>query len=282
MIIAKNIKTISEFLDSKAKNGLTIGFVPTMGALHQGHISLVKQAKKECKVVVVSIFVNPSQFGPNEDYKKYPRVIDQDCQLLKQNNVDAVFLPTADQMYPRGFSTWVNESKLSDHLCGQSRPGHFKGVGTVVVKLFNIIQPNKAYFGAKDYQQALIIKKIVKDLNIPVKIVVCPIKREFDGLAMSSRNVYLDQQQRQQALALFKSLKSAENKVKSGCCDPKAVIKTVSDFIKKHDQLKIDYIRIVDAQTLEPIEKIVKPAVLAVAVFAGKTRLIDNIVLIKS
>jgi pantoate--beta-alanine ligase len=262
------------------KQGKSIGFVPTMGALHEGHLSLVRQARKENDIVVVSIFVNPTQFGPNEDFERYPRQFDKDKELLERENVDYIFYPSVSEMYPEGYETYVYLEKLPEHLCGLSRPGHFRGVATVVAKLFNIVQPDKAYFGQKDYQQALIIKKMVRDLNFPIEIVVMPIVREYDGLAMSSRNMYLSHEERKNANVLYKSLQRAKELIKGGERDVNKIKKEMEKIISSVPS-RIDYIEIVHPETLDSLEVIpgkgvIDRVVVAVAVFIGSARLIDN------
>ncbi len=256
-----------------------VGFVPTMGYLHQGHISLVRRSKAENDVTVVSIFVNPTQFGPNEDYKSYPRDLDRDLSMLEKEAVDFVFAPEVDDMYPKGHSTYVNEESLSKYLCGKSRPGHFRGVCTVVTKLFNIVKPHRAYFGQKDAQQFRVIRRMVRDLNMDVEVIECPIVREPDGLAMSSRNVYLSTQEREQALALNKALKLAENLYNSGERNASRIIEKMTDYLSTFDKLKIDYIEIVDEEFLEPVTRIDCKVIVAIAVWVGKARLIDNVIL---
>ncbi len=284
MKIISNIEKMNQYAQSLTRKGFKIGFVPTMGALHEGHISLVRLAKKYSEKVIVSIFVNPIQFGPKEDYKRYPRTFENDCKLLKKENVDAVFYPSPNDMFPEGFSTYVEvdagKSKgLDKKLCGISRPGHFRGVTTVVAKLFNIINPDIAVFGAKDFQQQLIIKKMVKDLNYKVKIITAPTYRERDGLAMSSRNSYLSSSQRHQATALYKSLLLAKRMILSNEKSPKKIISIMKKFIEANIGIKIDYISVVDPNTLEDVKEIKRPVLIAIAAFLGKTRLIDNMVI---
>ncbi|MCB4792045.1 MAG: pantoate--beta-alanine ligase [Elusimicrobia bacterium] len=260
------------------QKGKSVGLVPTMGALHEGHASLVKKARKENEIVVVSIFVNPIQFGPNEDYLRYPRPFSKDKKICKSLKVDYIFAPEVKDMYPGGQLAHISVSRVSEVLCGPLRPGHFKGVATVVAKLFNIILPVKAYFGAKDYQQLKIIEKMACDLNFPVKIIACPILREKDGLAMSSRNQYLTKTERENSLNIHRSLKLGEKLIKSKKIrNSKDVLNKIIPEIKKIPGSKIDYIRIVHPETLEYISKIKLPIVIAAAVWIGKTRLIDNI-----
>jgi len=247
--------------------------------LHQGHLSLIRQARKENDFTVVSIFVNPAQFGPKEDFKKYPRILKKDALLCKKSGVDIIFYPEVKAMYPDNYKTYVSVEDLSSCLCGKSRPGHFRGVATIVSKLFNIIQPDTAYFGQKDAQQAGIIKKMVCDLNMPVKIKVMPTIREKDGLALSSRNVYLNKNERQDALVLFKALNLASSLIKNGLRDTNRIMYRVSETIKKKRTAKIDYISIVSLEDLKPIKKISESCLIALAVWIGKTRLIDNVII---
>ncbi|MDP8230888.1 MAG: pantoate--beta-alanine ligase [Candidatus Gorgyraea atricola] len=274
----KIYRSIKPLINLKGKKG-TIGLVPTMGFLHGGHLSLIRRARKDTDRVVVSIFVNPTQFGPKEDLKKYPRDLNRDLRLCRKEGVDIVFIPTARTIYANGFSTYVNVGNIAGTLCGASRPGHFKGVATVVAKLFNIVQPDIAYFGQKDAQQAIVIKKMVEDLNIPIKIKVMPIVREKDGLAMSSRNLYLSPQERREALSLYKSLKLAKTLYRKGERDSRNIIKMIQKEILKESNAKIDYVSIVDTKNLKPLDRISNKALVAVAAKIGKTRLIDNAIL---
>jgi len=257
----------------------TIGFVPTMGALHEGHLSLMRKARRDNDVVVVSIFVNPTQFGPREDFRRYPRPLRRDLGLCRKEKVDFIFYPQAKDMYPQDFKTYVVVKDLSNVLCGKSREGHFQGVVTVVIKLFNIVQPDIAYFGQKDAQQSIIIRRMVDDLNMPVKIKVMPTVREKDGLAMSSRNTYLNARERKDALILNKSLRLAGLLVKSGLRDANRVIQRMKQLIMKKKTAKIDYIAIVDTKNLKPVKRIENRCLIALAVWIGKTRLIDNMVI---
>jgi pantoate--beta-alanine ligase len=250
-----------------------------MGALHPGHLSLIRASRKENDLVVVSIFVNPVQFGPREDFKKYPRTLIKDAQLCRKEKVDVIFYPSVKQMYPPGFKTYIEVKGLSQLLCGKSRPGHFKGVATVVAKLFNIVVPDVAYFGQKDAQQSVIIKRVAGDLNLPVRIEVMPIIREKDGLALSSRNVYLDAKERESATVLYKALKEAKELVKKGVLNPRCIITRMKGIIKKEKYAKIDYICMVDTLDLKPVKKIKDKILIALAVWVGRTRLIDNIVI---
>jgi pantoate--beta-alanine ligase len=249
-----------------------------MGALHDGHLSLVRAAKAQCDVVVVSIFVNPTQFGPNEDFSKYPRTFERDRELLENEGVDVLFAPSVDEMYPAGAVTYVTVEGMSEKLCSKSRPGHFRGVTTVVAKLFNIVEPDVAFFGQKDAAQAAIIRRMVRDLNFPVEIVVGPIVREPDGLAMSSRNAYLDPQQRKAALALRRALLRVQNLFNQGERSATKLI-AAGKLEFTEEPVRLDYLEIVDPETLNPLVNALNGSLVAVAAFVGTTRLIDNIVL---
>jgi pantoate--beta-alanine ligase len=259
------------------KEGKSIGLVPTMGYLHEGHLSLVKAAKKHTDVVVMSIFINPIQFGPKEDFEKYPRDLKHDEEMAREAGVDVIFYPSLKDMYPEGYATYVIVEKLTGSLCGESRPGHFRGVATVVTKLFNIVKPDVAYFGQKDMQQAMMIKKMASDLNMDIEVKMMPIAREKDGLAMSSRNIYLGTAERKDAVVLYQSLLKAETLIKNGERDAGKIIKTVEEMIKAKSSAKIEYVKLVDARGLKDIKVITGEIALAVAVFFGNTRLIDNI-----
>ncbi len=278
MTVVKSIDQMKK-ISSELRKEKTIGFVPTMGYLHEGHVSLVRRSKKENDITIVSIFVNPTQFGPNEDYNSYPRDLKRDLSMLEKEGVDFVFIPEVEEMYPKNYSTYVNEESLSRYLCGRSRPGHFRGVCTVVTKLFNIVKPHRAYFGQKDAQQFRIIRRMVRDLNMDVEVIECPIVRESDGLAMSSRNVYLSTEERNQALALNKSLKMVENLYKSGERSAEKMKEEMVQYLSSFDKIKIDYVEIVDEETLEPVEKIEGKVIVAIAAWVGKARLIDNTIL---
>jgi pantoate--beta-alanine ligase len=263
------------------QRGRSLGFVPTMGALHDGHLSLVKRAKMENDVVIASIFVNPLQFGPSEDLDKYPRDIDEDVRKLREAEIDILFLPDNTLIYPEGFSTHIVVDALSDKLCGKFRPGHFSGVATVVAKLFNIISPTRAYFGQKDFQQTVIIKRMVKDLNSSIDVVVCPTIREQDGLAMSSRNAYLDSEQRRAAGILYQSLSKASEAVKSGLNSGEKVRELMRKTLSAEPLISgIDYASVCDPETLKEVDEIKSDVLFAVAVRIGNTRLIDNILLL--
>lgn len=275
----EKIDDIRNVLNLERKKNHSIGFVPTMGFLHAGHLSLIKEARKNNDILVVSIFVNPTQFGPDEDLETYPRDINRDLELCEAAGVDYIFNPSVDEMYGKNYATYVvSESDITNKLCGASRDGHFKGVMSVVTKLFNIILPNRAYFGRKDYQQVAVIKKMVKDLSMPVEIVDCPIVREADGLAMSSRNTYLTPKEREDALVLNRSLKEAKARIDRGEKNKEVIVQEILDKINAIPYSVIDYVEILDARTLEDIETINRDVVIALAVTFGKPRLIDNIV----
>jgi pantoate--beta-alanine ligase len=261
------------------RDGKRLGFVPTMGALHEGHVSLVRAAKAKSDVVAVSIFVNPLQFGPNEDLAKYPRTFERDRDLLEKEAVDILFAPTPEEMYSAGAVTCVTVEGLSEKLCGKSRPGHFRGVTTVVAKLFHIVEPDLAFFGQKDAAQATIIGHMVRDLNLPVEIVVCPIVRESDGLAMSSRNAYLSSQQRKSALVLHRALTEVKRRFDQGGRNAHALIEVAKQVLAQEHAVRLDYFEIVDPATLDPVQELTSTALVAVAAFVGNTRLIDNILL---
>ncbi|OGO00688.1 MAG: pantoate--beta-alanine ligase [Chloroflexi bacterium RBG_13_51_52] len=272
------IKTIAEMRQLRKDAAGSVGFVPTMGFLHEGHISLVKRAKKENAVVVVSIFVNPAQFGPREDFKKYPRDIKRDLALLEPLT-DIVFMPSTDEMYPKNYSSWVEVQDITEELEGAARPGHFRGVSTIVNKLFNIVEPTKAYFGQKDAQQVAVIKKMVRDLNMNLQVVACPTVREKDGLAMSSRNTYLTSEQRRAAPVLYKALMLAKELAAQGEKDAGVLRHEMTELIEKESLADIEYISVADNETLKEIHRMKLPALVSMAVKFGKTRLIDNIVL---
>ena len=277
MKIARTIKSVRNNVAAARSKGKKIGLVPTMGAFHIGHISLIEAAVKKCDFVVVSIFVNPTQFGPGEDFKKYPRTFNTDLEICRKAGVDVVFAPTTKQMYPEENLTWVNVEKLTDSLCGQSRPEHFRGVATVCAKLFNIVAPDIAFFGRKDAQQAIVIKRMVADLNMPLKIVVCPTVRQPDGLAVSSRNQYLTEQQKKDATCIYKSLQKCREMIDAGITDPRKIITQMRKILSRKPSIKIEYTSIVDAETLQTIDRITGKVLVAVAVRIGPARLIDNI-----
>jgi len=272
-------KTIAEMKALRMKSFGSVGFVPTMGYLHDGHLALVKQAQDENSVIIVSIFVNPTQFGPKEDFRTYPRDTERDLALLEKERTDIVFMPSDKEMYPEGYLSWVEVEKVTDRLEGSCRPGHFRGVATVVAKLFNIVEPTRAYFGQKDAQQALVIKKMVADLNMNLEVIVAATVRENDGLAMSSRNVYLNPQERQAATVLFKALTLAQNLWEKGESNAETIRQKMTSLISKEPLAKIEYVSIADAETLEELTEIDKPALASLAVRFGKTRLIDNTIL---
>ena len=280
MKIIDSISRMHTMVKIIKKEGKSMGLVPTMGYLHDGHASLMRTARAHTDVVVMSIFVNPLQFGPHEDFEKYPRDFARDEDLARRSGVDIIFYPKQAEMYPADYRTYVDVEGLTSGLCGASRPGHFKGVTTVVAKLFSIVKPDMAYFGQKDAQQAIVIKRMVEDLNMGIDVKVLPTVREKDGLAMSSRNVYLSKEERADAGILGKSLKTAEKMiVGSSERDPKKVIAAMSDMIKAAPSARIGYISIVDAKNLQTVEVISGEVLVALAVFIGKTRLIDNIIL---
>jgi len=259
------------------REGTRLGFVATMGALHEGHLSLVRAAKATCDVVAASIFVNPAQFGPSEDLTKYPRTFDRDRQLLEREGVELLIAPSVEEMYPTGTVTWVDVEGLSDKLDGRSRPGHFRGVATVVAKLFHAVEPDAAFFGQKDAAQLAIIRRMVRDLNFPVEIVACPIVREADGLAMSSRNAYLDPQQRRQALVLYRSLLRVRKLWEGGESSAAKLVAAGCEEVAGEKSVRLDYFEIVDADSLDPVETVRQGALVPVAAVVGTTRLIDNI-----
>ena len=261
------------------QQGNTIGFVPTMGALHAGHISLVRAAKARCEFVVASIFVNPTQFGPNEDFTSYPRTFDADRQKLEAEGVDLLFAPSVEEMYPEGATTFVTVEDIGDRLDGRSRPGHFRGVTTVVAKLFHIVEPDAAFFGQKDAAQAAIVKRMVRDLMFPIEIVVSPIVREADGLALSSRNAYLSPEERRQATVLSRALREVATQYQAGETNAASLVAAARKIFASEPVVRIDYIEIVDPETLQPLLTAQNGTLIAVAAFVGTTRLIDNIVL---
>ena len=261
---------------ARAENRI-IGLVPTMGALHAGHLSLVERARRECSPVIASIFVNPKQFGPNEDFSKYPRTFESDSEKLEHAGVDFLFAPEPREIYPDGFATYVNVDGLSEKLEGRSRPGHFRGVTTVVMKLLQIVQPNFAYFGRKDAQQSRLITQMARDLNLDTGIVVCPPVREPDGLALSSRNVYLNAEERKASTVLHRALGAAKSELATGVRDALQLQTVLQRTLAAERAVRVDYAEIVDAQTFDPIIRVSKPCYVLLAVFVGKTRLIDNL-----
>jgi pantoate--beta-alanine ligase len=270
------VGTIPEIRTLRQQLSGSVGFVPTMGYLHEGHLALVKQARIENSAVIVSIYVNPTQFGPREDFGAYPRELNRDLESLQKEGVDIVFVPSDDEMYPPEFSSWVDVEKVTGRLEGASRPGHFRGVATVVAKLFNIVQPTRAYFGQKDAQQAAVIKRMVADLNLGMEIVVVSTVRERDGLAMSSRNVYLSPEERRAATILFRALNLARQLRQGGEKDAEEIRRQMTSLIQKEPLAQIDYVSIADAETLEELDLVDHPALASLAIRIGKTRLIDN------
>jgi len=254
-----------------------VGLVPTMGALHRGHLSLIERARRDCSPVIASIFVNPKQFGPNEDFAKYPRAFESDSEKLQRAGVDALFAPEPSEIYPDGFSTYVNVDGLSEKLEGRSRPGHFRGVTTVVIKLLQIVQPNFAYFGRKDAQQSRLITQMARDLNLDTEIVVCPPVRESDGLALSSRNIYLNADERKAATVLYRALEAARSELAAGVRDAVQLQTSLRRRLDSEHRARVDYAEVVDAESFEPVVRVSKPTYILLAVFIGKTRLIDNL-----
>ncbi len=279
MLIVRNIADARAALAKLRAERRCIGLVPTMGALHEGHLSLVRAAKAHCNAVVTTIFVNPTQFAPGEDFAKYPRTFEADCALLEKEGVDVLFAPEAAEMYPAGASTVVKVAGLSDRLDGQSRPGHFTGVATVVAKMFNIVQPNHAFFGQKDAAQVAVLRRMVRDLHFNLELVVCPTVREADGLAMSSRNRYLSPEQRQQALVLSRALRRVEAEIGAGLVDAPALIDAGLAVLADEPEIRVDYFSVVDPNTLEDVVDVTAGALVAVAAVVGPARLIDNVVI---
>jgi pantoate--beta-alanine ligase len=280
MLILRKIAEVRQWVQEKKKQGLRVGLVPTMGYLHEGHLSLVRAARQENDLVVMSIFVNPLQFGPREDFATYPRDLARDADLAERAGVDMIFAPEGEEMYPYyPQDTTVQVARLAEGLCGVSRPGHFTGVATVVTKLFMIVLPERAYFGQKDYQQFLVIKRMAADLNMPIEVRMVPIKREADGLAMSSRNTYLSAEERRQAVCLVAALRLCKERFEQGENNSERLIKAMAARINREPAAQIDYIKICDADTLEEMSRIDRPVVVALAVYIGKTRLIDNMLL---
>lgn len=277
MEVAATIESVRNAVRAARREGRKIGLVPTMGALHIGHVSLIEAAARECDFVVVSIFVNPTQFGPGEDFEKYPRPLEADLALCREAGVDVVFAPAPKEIYPAENITWVAVEKLTEPLCGRSRPGHFRGVTTVCAKLFNIVAPDVAYFGQKDAQQAIVIKRMVRDLNMALRIVVCPTVREPNGLAVSSRNQYLSAQQKRDAAKIYQSLEKCRQMIAAGVRDPRQIIAQMRNVLQQVPSIQIEYISLVDAETLESVEQIAGQVLAAVAVRLGPARLIDNI-----
>jgi len=280
MELAKTIESVRALVRQAKAEGRKVGFVPTMGALHRGHISLIEEAARQTDFVVVSIFVNPAQFGPSEDFGKYPRTLDADLKVCEKAGAAAVFVPSVGEMYPQENLAWVNVEKLCEPLCGRGRKGHFRGVATVCAKLFNIIGPDMAFFGQKDVQQAVIITRMVEDLDMPLKIVVCPTVRESDGLAMSSRNAYLNAEERRQAALLYAALKKCENMFeKEGVRQSGRLVEAMKEILRQGADIRVEYVEIVSLRDLEDIDIITDKAIAAIAAKVGGTRLIDNIIL---
>jgi len=279
MFIAKTIAEARAAVAKLRAEKKCIGLVPTMGALHEGHISLVRAAKAHCNAVVATIFVNPTQFAPGEDLEKYPRTFEADCTALEKEGVDVLFAPEASEMYPSGASTVVEVEGISDRLDGQSRPGHFRGVATVVAKLFNIVEPNHAFFGQKDAAQVAVLRRMVRDLNFNLELVVCPTVREPDGLALSSRNRYLSPEQRQQALVLSRALRGVEAEVGAGVVESEPLIDAGLAVLADEPEIRVEYFRIVDPDSLEDVADVTAGALVAVAAVVGPARLIDNVVI---
>ena len=277
MEVAETVESVRALVQAARNKGKTIGLVPTMGALHIGHISLIEAAEKKCDFIVVSIFVNPTQFGPGEDFEKYPRPLEADLKICREAGVDVVFAPTVEEMYTSENVTWVNVEKLTESLCGRFRPTHFRGVTTVCAKLFNIVVPDVAFFGQKDAQQAIVIKRMVADLNMPLEIVICPTVRQHDGLAVSSRNKYLTEEQKKDAALIYKSLQRCRKMIEAGTTDSETIIAEMWKILSRAPSIEIEYINIVDAETLQSTDRIAGKVLAAVAVQIGPARLIDNI-----
>lgn len=275
----RNVSTLADLRSARLSFNGTVGLVPTMGYLHEGHLSLVRRAKEECDSIIVSIFVNPTQFGPKEDLARYPRDIERDLSLLEPLGTDLVWTPSAEEMYPQGYQTWVEVEAITRPLEGAMRPGHFRGVTTVVAKLFNAVQPHKAYFGQKDAQQAAVIRQMTRDLSYPIEIVVCPISREADGLAMSSRNVYLDPEQRKAATVLYRSLSAAKELYEAGERNAEKLREKMKEILASEPLAEVQYVSCADYDTLDELDEVTGKALLSMAVFVGNTRLIDNFVL---
>lgn len=278
MKVIKSIPALKSAVRRWKSKNRTIGFAPTMGYLHEGHLSLVRASMKKADVTVVSIFVNPTQFGPKEDFRTYPRDFERDAGLLEKEGVDVLFYPDAEEMYPGGYKTYVEIHDLQDKLCGRSRPGHFRGVSTVVLKLFNIVRPDYAFFGQKDAQQAIILRRMARDLDLDMCVEIMPIVREADGLAMSSRNTYLGPDERKAGLSLSRSLRQVKMRIDAGERRPDVILSAMKEMIAAEPLARIDYIEAVDMETLEPVKEISEGTLIALAVFIGKTRLIDNMI----
>ncbi|MBO8154979.1 MAG: pantoate--beta-alanine ligase [Bacillaceae bacterium] len=278
MKVFRTAEEIQSYSLNKRKEGKTIGFVPTMGYLHEGHQRLIKEARTHDDIVILSIFVNPLQFGPSEDFERYPRDEERDLKIAEMENVDAVFIPTVNDMYPRSLSITMKVTERTDVLCGKSREGHFDGVATVLTKLFHLILPHRAYFGLKDAQQVAVVDALIEDLNFPVELIPVPTVREGDGLARSSRNVYLSEEERQEAKYLYQALEHGRSLVKNGEKDRNVIINEVRNFINEHTHGKIDYVDLLTYPELQPLTHINQRVILAIAVFFNKARLIDNVI----
>lgn len=278
MEIVRQASQLTSRLQVEPRGDRSVGLVPTMGALHAGHFSLVERARARADLVVVSIFVNPLQFAPNEDFERYPRDLESDSDALRQRGVDIVFSPSATDLYPSSFSTQVQLPALSRQLCGASRPGHFEGVATVLTKLFNIVRPDFAFFGQKDAQQLVIVRRLAADLNFPIEIVGCPTVRDTDGLALSSRNALLNPAERRAAVVLFRGLSRAAERFAAGERNASTLVGSVRQVIEAEPLVRVDYVELVETETLEPLERADRPALLALAAYVGRTRLIDNVV----
>ncbi len=279
MIVTNSMEEVRSFVKEKKKEGLSVGFVPTMGYLHEGHASLLKESTRENDITILSIYVNPTQFGPNEDLSSYPRDMERDCKIAEEEGVDLVFTPTDDILYPDNYKTYVYVEGLTNTLCGRSRPTHFRGVTTIVTKLFNIVAPHNAYFGQKDAQQYFILKRMASDLNMDLTLKSCPIIREKDGLAKSSRNVYLNKNERDQAIILNKSLDQAVKNIEDGERKSAKIIEGIRSTIASKNLAEIDYVEIVNSETMQQIDEIKNKVLVAIAVKFGNTRLIDNRIL---
>ncbi|MEJ5250837.1 MAG: pantoate--beta-alanine ligase [Chthonomonadetes bacterium] len=280
MQVAKTVREVRAWTKLARAEGKTIGFVPTMGYFHEGHLNLMRRAKAECDLCVVSLFVNPTQFGPSEDYQRYPRDFTRDAAMAESVGVDLIFAPEVDEMYPEGYQTWVELTEITRRLEGAARPSHFRGVATVCTKLFNIVQADRAYFGKKDYQQLKVIQRLVKDLNIPVEIVPCETTREPDGLAMSSRNTYLNPQERQAATVLYRALCAGRDAILAGERDGAKVQKLVEEVIATEPLVKTEYVDVADAETLEPLQTLKGEVLISLAARVGVARLIDNVTVV--
>jgi len=279
MEIVSHVQEMKDLSRRLRAQGKLIGFVPTMGFFHEGHLALMRRAREECTLLIVSIFVNPTQFAPGEDYQSYPRDLERDLRMAAEEGVDIVFAPTPQEMYPEGYSTYVEVENLTERLCGGIRPGHFRGVATVVTKLFNIVQPHRAYFGEKDYQQLVVIERMVRDLNMDVEIIRCPTVREPDGLAASSRNVYLNPEERRAAQALYRALKQGERLFNHGVREAELIKREVKEVLAREPLVEPQYVEVVDGNTLEDVSVVEGGCVLALAARVGRARLIDNIIL---